>query len=129
MPKHKIVTHLKNGALLKGITDEFRPNMEQFFLHLEDGDTSEIRIEDVKAVFFVKDLDGDRDYNEQYQDAIPGGGKKIEVTFADGEVFVGFATSYSPGRRGWFFLPADVGSNNVRVFAVSSAVKDVQMMS
>lgn len=129
MPRHNIVAHLVDGTLLKGITDDFRPNMDIFFLHLEDGNTSKVRIEDVKAIFFVKDLNGDRDYNEEYKDAIPGGGKKLEITFDDGEVFVGFATSYSLGRRGWFFIPADVESNNIRIFAVSAAVKNVRILT
>ena len=63
-----------------------------------------------------------------YQDDIPGGGKTVEVTFKDREVMVGFTTSYSPQRQGWFLVPADKEGNNLRVFVVSSAVEIVRML-
>ena len=32
---------------------------------------------------------------------------------------------YSPQRRGFFFSPIDPESNNERIFAILSAVKDI----
>jgi len=129
MAETKVVLHRKSGGLEKGSTGDFRPNKEKFHLHLQSGEVSDVSVAELKAVFFVKDLAGNCDYDEAYQDAVPGGGKKVEVTFKDGEVVVGFTTSYSPMRQGWFFVPADSGSNNLRVYAVSSAVASVRVLS
>jgi len=56
-------------------------------------------------------------------------GDEEGCTFKDGEVIVGFTTAYSAERQGWFLLPADEGSNNLRIFVVNVAIADVQFMS
>ncbi len=125
----KVVVHRTSGRLEKGNTVDFRPDKETFHLNLESGEVSTVSIdEDVKAVFFVKDLVGNPDSGRAYEDAVPGGGQKVEVRFNDGEVVVGFTTGYSPQRRGWFLIPADASSNNLRIYAVSSAVENVRML-
>jgi hypothetical protein len=56
-------------------------------------------------------------------------GLKLEVIFTDGEVMVGSSMlSYDPKRPGNFIIPADPKSNNIRVYAVSSAVKSVRQL-
>ena len=126
----KVVVHRTSGRLEKGNTVDFRPDNETFHLNLESGEVSTVSIdEDVKAVFFVKDLVGNPDYRRAYEDAVPGGGQKVEVRFNDGEVVVGFTTGYSPQRRGWFLIPADASGNNLRIYAVSSAVENVRMLN
>jgi hypothetical protein len=50
-------------------------------------------------------------------------GRKIEVTFKDGEVLVNTTVGYTPNRRGFFIFPADPKSNNLMVFVISAAVK------
>jgi len=85
----------------------------------------------LKAVFFVRDFAGNSQYQERktYLQGENPGGVKLEVTFADGEVLVGSTPlGYDPKRQGFFLTPADPGSNNLRVFAVSSAVKGVRQL-
>jgi hypothetical protein len=56
-------------------------------------------------------------------------GLKVEVTFVDGEVMVGSTLlGYDPKRLGNFITPADIQSNNIRVFVISSAVKSVRQL-
>jgi hypothetical protein len=56
-------------------------------------------------------------------------GLKLELTFTDGEVMVGSTVlTYDSKRPGNFIIPADPNSNNLRVFAVSSAVKRVRQL-
>jgi hypothetical protein len=50
----------------------------------------------------------------------------VEVTFADGEILVGSTMGYDPNRQGFFLFPVDPKSNNMRVYAVCSAVKQVR---
>jgi len=128
MAENNVVVRRKSGELEKGSTVDFLPNKEKFHLHLESGEVSALVVEDLKAVFFVKDLEGRPDRPACYGDDIPGGGKKVQVTFKDGEVVIGFTTSYSPQRRGFFLLPADKESNNLRVFVVASAVESIRMI-
>jgi hypothetical protein len=51
------------------------------------------------------------------------------VKFVDGEVMVGSTSlSYDPKKKGFFIIPADPKSNNMRVFVVSSTVKSVYQL-
>ena len=105
---NKIVIHTKQGGVIKGSTGDFRPNREKFHVTLENGEVAAMSLQKLKAVFFVKDLTGDPDRENIYNDTVPGGGRKVQVTFQDGEVIVGFTTAYSAERQGWFLVPAAV---------------------
>ena len=90
----------------------------------------EVLLKELKAVFFVQDFVGNYLYNERkkYNQEEKPSGKKVEVTFADGEVLVGSTLGYDPSRPGFFLFPADPKSNNIRVFAVTTAVKKVRFL-
>ena len=99
----------------------------------ESGQTrsAEILCKKLKAVFFVNDLFG----NPERRD-IPGfirgpgennQGKKIAVRFKDKEIIFGYTLSYSRERSGFFLTPADPGSNNLRVYVLTSATVEVKM--
>ncbi len=126
---NKIVIHTKQGGVVKGSTRDFRPNREKFHVTLENGEVAAVSLQNLKAVFFVKDLTGDRGRKDRYQDAVPGGGREVQVTFQDGEVIVGFTTAYSAERQGWFLVPANDSGNNLRIFIVNAAVADVKFIS
>jgi len=128
MPVNQIVINLKDGKLKKGNTNDFLPNKATFHLTNREGDIEEVKVEDAKAIFFVSDLDGNKDYNYTYDDVIPGGGKKVSVDFNDGENVVGYALGYSPDRQGFFITPADLSGNNQRIYAVVSSIKKVTFL-
>ena len=88
----------------------------------------ELKVEGIKAIFFVKDLGGDKGHKKTYEDNVPGGGKKIQVEFHDGETIVGYVLGYSPERQGFFMTPADLEGNNLRIYAVAAAVKKTQFL-
>jgi hypothetical protein len=104
------------------------PNKTSFHLNNTDGEIEEINIENIKAIFFVRDLNGAQGYIYNYKDNIPGGGKKIQVEFNDGEIIVGYVLGYSPERQGFFMTPADLEGNNLRIYAVAAAVKKKQFL-
>jgi hypothetical protein len=84
-------------------------------------------MKDLKAVFFVKDFTGNSSYNEKKSFA-PGqiiNGRKVKVSFKDGEVLVGSTMGYDPKREGFFLFPPDAQSNNMKVFVVLSSVGKV----
>lgn len=59
---------------------------------------------------------------------MPGGGRKIQVKFLDGETIVGYTTGYSSDRPGFFIVPSDLKGNNERVFVVKTATEKVEML-
>jgi hypothetical protein len=126
---NKIVIHTKKGGVVKGSTGDFRPNQEKFHIILENGEVAAMSIQNLKAVFFVKDLIGDSSRNDEYGGDVPGGGRKVKVTFQDGETIIGFTTAYSAARQGWFLVPANDDGNNLRIFVVNTAVADVEFIS
>lgn len=126
----KVVAHFKNGKTQRGYTQDFRPDGDTFHLLPSEGGgiPTTIRLEDLKALFYVKDYGSMRrqvDRAKRFGAAAPKGQPTI-VEFKDGEKIWGFAEEYTPDRRGFFFLPADPQENNTRVFIVSSSVKQIQ---
>jgi hypothetical protein len=129
----KVVARFADGRVMKGLTQDFFPNKDRFHLHpVSDSPAKpiEIWIKDLKAVFFVKDFVGDFSLSERksYLDGQKTQGRKMEVTFKDGEVLVGSSLGYDPHRQGFFLFPADLESNNLRTFAVISAVKKIRFL-
>lgn len=122
--RNTVVVHFPGGRLLKGVTNNFFPNKDKF--HLTDKDTGEVRevlLSDLKAVFFVKGFDGDRNYQERNDVERTGLGKRIQVNFNDGETLVGYSQGFSPERPGFFLFPADPESNNDRIYVVTAATR------
>ena len=88
----------------------------------------EIRLDQLKAIFFVKDFNGNKDHSDAYGEKIVDGGRKLKVIFADGETIVGYTTGYLPDRQGFYMVPADLKGNNERLFVVKSATKKIEMV-
>ena len=134
MISNKIVVKFKDGKIVKGWSTDFGPNKEIFHLHpLEEygKDIIEIEISSLKAVFFVKDYKGDKNYKkvrtfESQPQGVPSQ-RKIIIIFKDGENFYGTTHSYDPERKGFFVYPIDPKDNNDRVFVVNPAVNSVKL--
>lgn len=132
----KMVVHYADDRIIKGYCYDFHPNKPHFHLLPSAArfsftdDAIEVWIEDLKAVFFVRDFAGDPSYNErkQFAEGERPPGRKVRVTFRDGEVLIGSTVGYEPRRPGFFFIPADPRSNNLKVFAVSRAVMKVHFL-
>ena len=128
MEPSKIVVRYRDGRTLKGTTQNFFPNKPNFHVNrvgsTGPGDVIEVRLEDLKAVFFVRDFTGNAKHVEKKK-LSPGErtqGRMMEVTCKDGEVIVGTTTGYDPKRPGFFLFPIDQSANNARVFMVTGAV-------
>jgi hypothetical protein len=133
MQKNRIVVRYRDGRTLKGHTADFLPTRPSF--HVEPADAAvarslEIPLVELKAVFFVKRLDGNRDYHEvkEFRPGQPAAGRRLRVDLEDGEVLVGTTMGYQPNRPGFFLVPADPDSNNDRCFVVSAAVRKVEFV-
>jgi hypothetical protein len=133
MEKVKVIVRYSDGKLIRGFTQDFFPNKERFHLIPADnpsGGAIEVSMKDLKAIFMVRDFIGHSLYKERkkYIEGEKPSGKKVEVTFIDGEVLVGSTLGYDPKRQGFFIFPADPKSNNIRVYVVSSVVKKVRYL-
>jgi hypothetical protein len=119
----KVVAHYIDDMLEKGFTYDFNPTHQSFLLHKDDGGSPsgqplQLELKEIKAVFFVKTFEGDKDYHER-KEFIEGDrvlGRRIEVTFIDGEVIRGYTVDYDPQRQGFFLIPIDTQSNNIQIF-------------
>ena len=103
----KIVIRYFDGRLVKGYTNDFFPNKPLFHVRPIKSEVSDKGIEvlasELKAVFFVKDFSGNSAHGELKQfDGCRISGRKVEVTFADGEVIVGATLGYDATRPGFF---------------------------
>lgn len=135
--RNRIVVHYKDGRLLKGFTHDFTPIKDIFHITSEmdsdKGKIYEVFCPQLKAIFFVKTLQGDAAYKEKKKfedvDASTLRGIKIKVEFNDGEVLRGISLGYSKNRKGFFVIPVDPKSNNERVYVVASSVRDVKLGS
>ena len=129
----KVVVRYSDGKLIKGFTHDFFLNKECFHLIPANNpsvEAIEVVIKDLKAVFLVRGFIGRSLYKERkkYIEGEKASGKKVEVTFVDGEVLVGSTLGYNPKLQGFFVFPADPKSNNIRVYVVSSAVEKVRYL-
>ncbi len=131
MPEiNKIVAHYVDGRLVKGTTQDFFPNRPMFHVKSQEGEGIEVHCKDLKAVFFVRDLNGDSQRHDIRGFMTGPGettqGKKLAVRFRDGEFLCGYSLSYAPDREGFFMFPADPGSNNIRIYVVTAAAVEVK---
>jgi hypothetical protein len=87
-------------------------------------------VRDLKAVFFVRDFIGRPEHRKsnEFDAAKPPPGRKITVTFKDGEVLVGTTQAYQPGKLGFFVIPADPDSNNERCYVITAAAVKVAFL-
>jgi hypothetical protein len=134
---NRVVARFNDGKLLKGYTYDFTPLKDTFYLssrrERKSADLTEVRVDSLKAIFFVKTLEGDPDYEEKTRfDEVKNPtlkGLKIRVRFFDGEVIRGMTQGYSKNRKGFFLFPVDPQSNNDRIYVVANAVEDVKVGS
>jgi hypothetical protein len=128
MERNKVVVKYKDGALIKGQTGDFFPNKTTFHMETLHGELKEIQLAELKAVFFVKDFEGNKDHVKTYHDHVAGGGRKIKVIFQDGEEIIGYTLGYSPERQGFMLLPGDLSGNNERIYVLKSGTKKIEFI-
>ena len=126
----KMVIRFADGRIEKGYSQDFFPNKPLFHLFKklppsESSMSKEIRVAELKAIFFVKSFAGNPDYKERkrFVEGDVTQGRKAEVAFLDGEILQGSVLGYDPKSSGFFLFPSDPKSNNRRVFVMNNAVK------
>jgi hypothetical protein len=126
---HRVVARYVDGRVVKGYAQNFTPRNG----HLKVWPTPECPSEErvrvglgqLKAVFFVHDLDG-TPAGAEPRNCQSEPGRRVVVTFADGEVMNGTTLNYSEAEPGFFMTPVGLKTNNIRAFVISAAVTRVQ---
>ncbi|UCH44438.1 MAG: hypothetical protein JSV11_09050 [Nitrospiraceae bacterium] len=128
MKTDKIVLRFKDKTLLKGHAKDFSPGKKIFHMRLLNGETVMVDVEKLKAVFFVKRFEGDKDYRYRYKDALPWGGTRMKVKFSDGEVMIGYTQHHQIIDDGFFMTSADIKGNNTCVYIIKSSTHQVSYL-
>jgi hypothetical protein len=112
---NRVVARFADGHIVKGTTQDFAVTRDFFHVVPAEPGAAAVRVN----VPLLKD------YNERkaFDKLVPG--RKLQVTFRDGEVLVGSSTAYDAARPGFFMTPADPKSNNDRIYVVMKAVRSV----
>jgi hypothetical protein len=129
--EQKIVIHMKDGKIHKGITQDFEPDRGTFhFLPGEGGGVPmRLELERMKAVFWVKDYIGNRHFvaRREFGETRGAARRPAVVTFEDGEEMWGTVGEVSKVLPGFFFFPGDKEDNNIRIFVIHSAVRELRL--
>ena len=127
-----VVARYQDGRIVKGTTYDFGPQKKGFHvvpIGEEGRKVTEVFFSDLKAVFFVKSLEGKQDHplakDVSEEKVEPGIQMKVKITFLDGETLMGTTQGYTLERKGFFIVPLEEDSNNLRIFVISKAVKDM----
>ncbi|MCH7548709.1 MAG: hypothetical protein IH969_04075 [Candidatus Krumholzibacteriota bacterium] len=124
-----MIAHFRDGSLVKGTTSDFFPTRKKFNITDAGGKEHRVQIGALKAIFFVRELEGDPEHAERkgffHRQSR---GKKVMVKFSDGEVIFGHTLSYSRRGQGFFMFPGDPDCNNTKVFVVHAATELVKVM-
>jgi hypothetical protein len=123
---NKVVAHYEDGRIIKGTGMDIDPARPVCHVRPEQGPAREVKLRDLKALFFVRSLEGDPDRSEDltpdYQDPRARGSTVVSMRFRDGEEIVGITIRYPPIRPFFFVVPVDAQSNNTRILVNRAAV-------
>jgi hypothetical protein len=126
----RVVARYTDGRLLKGISMDVDPGRPTFHVRPPEGRAVEVSLADLKALFFVRTLEGNPAHNEVRKpdpaDSRARGSTIVSLRFADGEEMVGLTIRYPPNRPYFFIVPVDATSNNIRILVNRAAVVSME---
>jgi hypothetical protein len=129
--EHKVVAHFLTKEIKKGTTFDF--TSEASVLHLSRTDDAgkeqvdKINLDLIKAVFFVRDHEGNSLYKEknEFEAGKTVYGKKLSVEFHDGEKIVGYSINNPSQKKRFLMIPADPNGNNLKILINTDTIKDL----
>lgn len=139
MIRQKVILRCLDGRLIKGYINDFSADRDRIDFEDSSGRKQEFGVDELKAVFFVRTFEGNRRRAESKVFVDPASlGKRVFVKFKDGESMTGYIEGGVPWKKGFFLepsrgpgfflIPVDKGSNNIKVFVVASSVWEVTVM-
>jgi len=122
----KVVAHFIDHSIVKGTSGDVDAKRPVCHVQTPSNGMVEVDLQQVKALFFVKDLNGQPRHDEVHEategDQRLRGTRRVEIEFGDGERLGGLMNRYPPIGPFFFILPLDHGSNNIRILVNREAV-------
>jgi hypothetical protein len=129
--QNHVVAHFMNGDIVKGLSMDVAPGKAFCHIRTDEG-ISKVEFKDLKALYFVKDLQGNSKRDDvqdvQEDDIRLRGSKLLEIVFKDDERLVVLCNSFPPKTERFFVLPIDMDSNNDRILVNRGAVVSIKEM-
>ena len=126
----KVVAHYLDGRVIKGTSLDIDPTRPTFHIRPAQGAAVEVSMSRLKALFFVRSLEGDPAHDETLAldpgDTRSRGSCLVKLRFGDGEEMVGLTIRYPPNRPFFFIVPVDTTSNNMRILVNRDAVLSME---
>jgi hypothetical protein len=130
MPQ-QVVAHFIDHSVVKGTSVDVDPAKPRCHIRTGTG-TIEVDLAQLKALYFVKDLEGRPEYDEERAakagDSRLRGSHPVKLTFMDGELLHGLMNRFPPNRPFFFVLPIDPASNNDRILVNRQALVGVEAL-
>jgi hypothetical protein len=127
---NEVVAHYLDHRIVKGQSLDVDPAKPTCHVRTLEHGVVEVKLADLKALFFVRDLSGDPSRSDEHvvapTDVRTRGAALIELEFVDGEKLLGLTVRYPPIKPYFFVLPADGTSNNVRILVNRAAVREMR---
>ncbi|MEO8200647.1 MAG: hypothetical protein ABI679_09025 [Gemmatimonadota bacterium] len=124
--KNLVIARYRDGHVVKGVSFDVDPAKPTCHVRPDTGAVMEVRLADLKALFFVKTLEGNSKHDEGAEvatgDRRTHGSAMIVLTFEDGEKLTCLTNRFPPNRPFYFVVPVDLESNNVRILVNAAAV-------
>lgn len=128
--KNNVVARYQDGRVVKGVSLDVDPSRPTCHVRPAGEPAVPVALADLKALFFVRSLEGNPEHNEESSlasgDPRSRGLTLVSLRFADGEVITGLTIRYPPNRPFFFVLPVDQKSNNIRILVNRAAVVSME---
>lgn len=129
---NRVVARYRDGRVLKGTSLDAAGRRPMIHVRPPGGSPVEVAMKDLKALFFVRSLEGDPTHDEALEpdesDVRGRGSTPVRIVFEDGEVIVGLSISNPPKGDYFFIVPVDPRSNNQRILVNRGAVAEVEIV-
>lgn len=124
-----VVLRYRDGHALRcELTKDFAPADRMVEARTSDGDNVRVDVEDLKAVFFLKEPSRrDAELHLGRSADHDRGGAIATVEFFDGEVIRGRMESYSVADSGFYLFPVSIDSNNQRIFVIARSLRTLSI--
>jgi hypothetical protein len=125
----EVVARFVDGTILKGYSNDFDVSRPSFSLRTSaerENQRVSVPLTRLKAVFFARDFEEESDDRAGKTFMSQTLGRRVHLTFADGEMLIGMTKGYRAGGAGFFVAPADPRANHVRIFVPSGALRQIR---
>jgi hypothetical protein len=126
---NEVIARYLDGRVVKGVCLDVDPARPVCHIKTAGQGMVKVKLADLKALFFVKDLVGNAAHQEGSavgpEDTRVRSFAGIALEFKDGERVTGLTARYPPVRPFFYVLPADTGSNNIRILVNRAAIAKV----